>query len=230
MAASPLHALKDRLQFWLKKPLEDKATSFQDKVDRIKDFIFETRHGLSYSGFISSAELVTDHSMSASHAYGYQPVPTTWLRILVGEAVKSGIRFDRFVDIGAGEGKACLYAARTGHFREIIGVEFSRPLLDIACDNARKCGFQNNVKFVHIDAAAFALPKGSNLIFIYNSFDQTIIEKFVQNNLALFKEQQSWIAYAINSHRNTIIKLGFETMYRNQRLCQSLYRYDLTQA
>jgi SAM-dependent methyltransferase len=87
-----------------------------------------------------------------------------------------------FVDIGSGKGRALLLASHYP-FRQIIGVEFSRDLNDIASRNielyksaGRKC---TDITALNIDAMDFVLPKGRVLLYLYNPFHSRLMERFV---------------------------------------------------
>jgi SAM-dependent methyltransferase len=222
-----LHLL-DRIGPWLKKPLAHKLRSLVTKgrraLVRAEDVIFETRHGLDCGGYIEPNYLQTVYSASLPHSNPYEAVRCAQLEELIGEARKTGIVFDNFIDIGSGKGKACFYAATKGNFKQIIGVEFSRQLVDVA--NANKVNFgASNINFLNIDAAVFPLPSGNNLVFLFNPFGEVILQKFLENNIDHFRQSRSLIAYANDQHRLCIATLGFATIFRNEHSKGSLHQY-----
>jgi SAM-dependent methyltransferase len=193
------------------------------RAENLSELMFEKIYGLEYRGTVPHNELITDHKESARHATSYMPSPVIYVSTLINEALITGLVFDNFIDIGSGKGKACIYAARTGKFSKIIGVEFSKQLVDIALLNVIKCRLEKHIIFMQVDAAEFIFPKGRNLIFIYNPFDEVILLKLLRNNVDNFKYEQSFVAYANDVHRHLIIGLGFEAVYRSRTL--SLYKY-----
>lgn len=76
------------------------------------------------------------------------------------------------VDLGAGMGRVVLHAA-TRPFRQIIGVEISPALHEVAKENRRayrgelRC---RDIRLVRTDAAAFAFPRGDLAVYLYNPF------------------------------------------------------------
>jgi SAM-dependent methyltransferase len=220
--------LRDRIGPWLKKPLAQKLRSLVTKghraIVRVEDVIFENRHRLDCGGYIETDYLETVYSASLRHANPYEAVRCAQVRELIGEAHKTGIVFDNFIDLGSGKGKACFYAATKGSFKQIIGVEFSRPLVDVA--NVNKTSFgAGNISFLNIDAAVFSLPKGNNLIFLFNPFGGVILHKFLENNINHFRQSRSLIAYANDQHRLCLATLGFATIFRNERSKASLHQF-----
>jgi SAM-dependent methyltransferase len=82
-----------------------------------------------------------------------------------------------FVDLGAGMGRVVLHAARRP-FRQIIGVELSPALLEVAKENRdayrgpRACA---DVRLVRADAATFTFPRGDLVVYLYNPFAAVVL-------------------------------------------------------
>jgi predicted RNA methylase len=82
-----------------------------------------------------------------------------------------------FVDLGAGMGRVVLHAARRP-FRQIIGVEVSPALLEVARENRdayrgpRACA---DVRLVRADAATFVFPRGDLVVYLYNPFGAPVL-------------------------------------------------------
>jgi SAM-dependent methyltransferase len=219
---------RGRIGTWLKKPLAHKLHSLAAKgqagLDRVADNLFEKRHRLDCGGFIPNTGLETAYAASQAHSRAYEAVRCREIGSLLDEARKTGIAFDNFIDIGSGKGKACFYAASKRRFTKIIGVEFSRPLVDVANANKKSFG-AHDLSFINIDATLYFLPPGDNLVFLFNPFGEVILRQFVQNNLDSFRQSRSVIAYANDQHRLCLANLGFSTISRNQDSQCSLHQY-----
>lgn len=196
-----------------------------EKVRRLwfglEDRMFDLRHGIDTSGIVPpSASAAGPHAPVTLHATAYQAVWTRNLRVLLREARK---RRDArvFVDIGAGKGKACIYAAT--RFARVIGVEYAAPLLDDARENARRAGL-SNVEFIHADAAQYDLPDEPALVFMFNPFDGVILGHFLDRNRARIRATGSLIAYANDLQRQILADKGFECVFREPRRALSLWR------
>ena len=62
-------------------------------------------------------------------------LPTQFAKIKKGDVV---------IDLGSGAGNDCFVArAETGETGVVIGIDFSEPMIDKACENAAKLGYQN---------------------------------------------------------------------------------------
>jgi hypothetical protein len=74
-------------------------------------------------------------------------------------------------------GRVVLHAAQRP-YRQIVGVEVSPALLEIAKENRaayrgpRLC---SDLRLVRADAATFAFPRGDVVVYLYNPFDATVL-------------------------------------------------------
>lgn len=77
-----------------------------------------------------------------------------------------------FVDLGCGKGRPLLLARELG-FGRIIGVEFAPALAAIA---------RRNAPFAEVvvgDAAEYLFPGGPLVVFLYNPFDEVVLQRVV---------------------------------------------------
>lgn len=109
---------------------------------------------------------------SIEHATHYEPTPVEHVATLL-DAIPIPLEGATFVDLGCGMGRVLLLAARRP-FRQVIGVDFSPALCEIARENLaaydkplRRC---RDVRVVRADAKTFALPRGDLVVYMYNPF------------------------------------------------------------
>ena len=189
----------------------------------LEDYLFEKLNGLNLETVVNREILKISVKANIRHATYYQPITCRNLKLILQEAQKTQIAFDHFIDIGAGKGKACFYAARHFKVRKITGVEFSLGLVKVANKNKSIFGLPN-ISFLNEDAANFVLPAGKCLVFLFNPFDNVILEKFIANNYEHFKANESVIAYAYDVHRESLLLNGFRTIFRSSERRLSLYK------
>ncbi len=112
---------------------------------------------------------------------GYHPAPSESLTLRLRDL---GILYEDFIfiDLGSGKGRS-LFLASAFPFLEIIGVEYSRHLHDIAEKNiknfqsqAQKC---YNISSVCTDAANFSLPQRPAVIYFYDPFGEPVMRQVV---------------------------------------------------
>jgi hypothetical protein len=82
------------------------------------------------------------------------------------------------------------------------------------------------VHFLVADATTWKLPRGNTLVFLFNPFNEIILEKFLTLNLDHFGRYRSLIAYGVDAHVSTMHQLGFESIYQSPRHHQSILRYS----
>jgi predicted RNA methylase len=83
------------------------------------------------------------------------------------------------LDLGSGKGGAALTLCRSG-FAEVIGVELSEQLVQVARRNTARLG-RRNVRFIHADAAAFRDYDRVTHIFMYNPFPCEVMRHVMTN-------------------------------------------------
>ena len=90
----------------------------------------------------------------------------------------------RFVDVGAGKGRALLLAAELP-FRKVIGVELSEELTRIAQKNVVRWSRverpKAKIRVVQGDAAKFRWPRTPLLVYLYNPFACSLVAQMAEN-------------------------------------------------
>ena len=88
------------------------------------------------------------------------------------------------VDLGAGKGRVMMLAAELG-VPEIHGAEFSPELCDILEENLRKFREKNPVEarfhIARCDAAEYEIPPEADLFYLFNPFDEPVLERVLDN-------------------------------------------------
>jgi SAM-dependent methyltransferase len=89
-----------------------------------------------------------------------------------------------FIDVGSGKGRALLLASRFP-FRQIIGVEISAALTEVALKNIRifQDGLQKcrDIRAVCRDAISYEMPAVKTVLYLNNPFDDQVMGPFVSN-------------------------------------------------
>jgi SAM-dependent methyltransferase len=148
----------------------------------------EEPFGVSSEGHIALRELVID-SENRTLGFDYVPSPGLLVDTLLFNIGGDLDRFS-FVDFGSGKGRVLLVASHYP-FLEVVGVEFSRALHEIAEDNIRK--YQSptrrcqNVRSVCADAATFALPEHDCVLYFNNPFAAPVFADVLGNIRAAYE-------------------------------------------
>ncbi len=89
------------------------------------------------------------------------------------------IRKSIFLDYGSGKGGAIIWARKAG-FTESIGIEFAKELHQKACENIQRLKVSSTKSFYQ-DATTYTPPKDVSVIYFFNPFDETVMQKVAQN-------------------------------------------------
>jgi 2-polyprenyl-3-methyl-5-hydroxy-6-metoxy-1,4-benzoquinol methylase len=123
------------------------------------------------------------------------------------------------IDIGCGPGHYCFSLAKEGH-REILGIDFSEPMIRIATEHAKELGLSNSLKFEVVDIFSFEPGR---------KFDYSIMMGFVE----YFEHPELVIGKAVDiTNRKVMISfpaeggiLAFQRKLRYRNRCYlRLYR------
>ena len=107
---------------------------------------------------IAAARAVEDDSSP------YAPTPEDVVKVMLkAAAVKAG---DRVVDLGSGDGRIVIAAAKQFGVRKAVGVELDAHLVDMARQNAAKAGVADRVEFHVGDLFAYDLA-AATVITVY---------------------------------------------------------------
>lgn len=142
--------------------------------------LFERRYGVRTAGYIDLAEL----GLASDERENYKP--TGWLslrRILPRRDVNAN---DVFIDFGSGKGRAVIEAARYP-FRRVIGVELSKVLHDIACENIERSASRlrcQDIVLVHSDVLDYSIPDDVTVAFFNNPFRGATFAEVINRLLA----------------------------------------------
>jgi SAM-dependent methyltransferase len=97
-----------------------------------------------------------------------------------------------FIDVGSGMGRVVLLASRRP-FRQIVGVEISPALHEIARENRSRFPAGEvrcrDVRLVRADAAGFTFPRGDLVVYLYNPFRAEVLEPMLDTLLARPKRE-----------------------------------------
>lgn len=179
----------------------------QRRIDQWIDGRFDRQFGTDTSGFILVHKLGVI-SPSGAHGYKFAPTPTPVVLHALREAVPDVSGYT-FVDYGSGKGRPLLLAS-SWPFRQIIGVEYSAALHDIACRNiaryrnaAQRCA---DVRSRLVDAVDFELPDGDLLLFFFSPFDGPVLDRVIQRiEAAARQDPMRRISIALYTDEPTII-------------------------
>lgn len=141
---------------------------------------FDQVHGTNTSGFLSPGEAKIDRV--SEHNFGYGGSQPGVIRAVL--KFLPPLNSFAFIDIGSGKARPALVATEYP-FREIIGIELSTELAEIAEANAEKMALRyperTAVRVLQADATTYQFPPGNLVVFMYNPFGAELMRKVVAN-------------------------------------------------
>lgn len=196
---------------------------------------FDAENGVVTEALLFLGELDPDAIGDAlEDATHYEPTPVRQFEAML-DAVPAAFEGKTFVDIGAGLGRVVLLAS-THPFRQAIGVEVSSALCETARDNLvrwrrrREDAPCKDVRIACEDAAAFTFPRGDLIVYLYNPFGESTLER-VAGRLAQQAQGECFVLYHTPVHRRVFDEharfrltadLGFGLIYALPSIPRSL--------
>ena len=172
-------------------------TSIDSWLQSIHDHLdgrFDRRFGTDTSGHIQLEHLTIEKG-SIREGIWYEPMSQKiFMQIMDNISIDYG-QFD-FIDFGSGKGRVLLLASTYG-FRNVVGVEFSKELHEIARKNLalwrQNTGNGAFIRSIHIDASEYQIPDASLVIFLFSPFTGNTMARVVENIKTAFRINQKKI-------------------------------------
>jgi SAM-dependent methyltransferase len=176
---------------------------------------FDREHGVTTQALLFLGELGEPRGEAYAHATHYEPVPISDFRALMRRVPKEAVCASTFVDVGAGMGRALLLA-REYPFKQIVGIELSPHLFEIARENLSSgreftpaCP---DVRLVRGDARKRRMPPGDLVVFLYNPFDAEALDDVLDRIGERRHAGESWLLYHTPVHGDRVTQRGYETV------------------
>ena len=135
---------------------------------------------------------------------------TVWLLNLkrLHQLIRKKINLENyhFIDVGCGLGIPLIYTYKKFKFKSYSGIDIIPEYIKISKKNINQSLGLNSIEVFEADASDFVLDNKSYFIFMYNPFDEIVMEKFLNNNKESFIKNNSVIAYSNYNQLNTIKK------------------------
>lgn len=146
------------------------------------------------------------------------PFQTVWFknidRLMRMIPVKVNVKNYHLIDVGCGLGFSTIYFKEKYDFKSYQGFDYDSKLVQLSNEISKKNYQNDNIIFFQSDASEHLLDSDkSYILFIFNSFGEKTLRRFISNNLYSLKNNNSIILYC-NDHHYTDIK-GYTDFFRN---------------
>jgi len=190
---------------------------------------FDRRHGTDTVERVPVAAMRDVPIALARHAVHYEPSALPKLRRALRVVVRTlGPRLPEFafVDVGSGKGLVLMLASRQP-FKQVLGIEMAPDLHAIAERNLVRSGAGAGavpVRAVHGDALQVDLPPGHLVVYLYNPFDETVLEPFLRRLDAAAAEGREVLVVYVNPQHAQLLDdpQRFDPVFQDPHL--SVYR------
>ena len=189
---------------------------------------FDAAHGVTTEALIFLGDLDPENvGPGIEFATHYEATPMDDAERLLDASPLAPERAT-FVDVGSGMGRMVLLASLRP-FRQIVGVEISPALHEIARANRRcfraadvRC---NDVRLVRADAASFTFPRSDLVVYLYNPFRAEVLTPLLDRLCADRRRDVALVYHtpveraAVDAHPafDLIADLGFGLVYLARR-------------
>ena len=174
----------------------------------------EKKYGINTTG---SDELkkTAAAGVDISHATVYMPASYLLLEEVFARLPLQ--HRNHFVDIGCGKGRAVCVAAYQG-FSKVTGIDFSPGFCSTARANLRLTqAFYPSLNYFIIDgdAQTFSIPADADCIFLFNPFDEFIMQQVAKNiKESHHKNPRSiYIIYLNPLYKEALLQIGFKEIF-----------------
>lgn len=148
---------------------------------------FDTQYGVDTSGLIGGVHLASHHPHDI-FTTAYCAIPPSRLQAMLDRWLATPPQLPlsqyTFIDIGCGKGRAVMLASKLP-FKEVIGVELNPILAQTSTANLKIWQSAGQptcpTSIIHHDATTFTLPATPCLIYLYNPFSISIMQKLIQH-------------------------------------------------
>jgi SAM-dependent methyltransferase len=158
---------------------------FHGHPEKHSDDDFDKKYNVETATIIKTGELETK-SKNWKYAVRYEPTDSGYSFSKILASFQINYSDYIFIDLGSGKGRAILLASMLP-FKQIIGIEFSDRLIEIAKKNISRFPGElklcRKIEILSMDASDYLFPDPGEkfVLFMNNPFHQTIMEKVIEN-------------------------------------------------
>src|SRR5262245_31780647 len=165
---------------------------------RVEGWWFDTTRRVDTSGFVRLDTLTLVGTNKKGHEY-LAARPSVVRPILRSLPIRDRSEYT-FVDLGSGKGRVLFLAAEYG-FKKVIGVEFALELHESALQNIGRYQFRKpqspRIESVNLDAADYQFPRDNLVVYLFNPFSATVMERVLSNLATSIQEHPRHVILVI---------------------------------
>ena len=131
-----------------------------------------------------------------------------------------------FIDVGCGNGLPLVFVKKKFDFQSVSGFDLIKEVAERSKDNVARAGLKDINIFI-ADAKNFKLDNKKYLIYMFNPFDEEIMNEFMKNNIDIMQKTSSVIAYfnQMTDELNIIEKFPYKKIIKDDYYKVSIITY-----
>jgi len=179
----------------------------------------EKKYGITTTG-ADELKLLKKKGIEIDHSTIYMPVSYDLLEEIFQKVNLKESK--HFLDIGSGKGRPMCMAAYYD-FSKVTGIDFSKEFCDAAEENMKitQQKFPHlQYKIINNDAFYFEIPNDADCIFMFNPFDEVIMNGVAENILESFEinPRKITLIYVNPMYKEELLDVGFKQIYHMQKM------------
>ncbi len=180
---------------------------------RMTDLLYDWIHKVDTGGVIDLPEM-------EGHGKNYVATPPRAWKLMI-KHLPARVEGFSYVDFGCGKGRTLLLAAERG-FQDIVGVDISAQLLEVARENMARKGIPG--KLVCCDVREFEFPERPLVLFMYNPFYPDVMQAVAERlrKSTAKTPRDVFILYYSAAIKDVWAEQGFE-IFRSSHACYPNY-------
>ena len=173
------------------------------------------KYNIHTTGVISLKEM-RRKGINTTHTTFYMPAGYDMLERAFAYLKQEGIT--DVTDLGCGMGRPLCVAAHYG-FTQLTGIDILPELCTQAEKNLEKTASvfpEIEYKIICGDAGEYAIPEDTHCVFLFNPFDEVIMQKVASNISKSLKRPRSFYIIYLNAlHSECFTSMGFQRVYHH---------------
>ena len=179
----------------------------------------EKKYNIQTTG-ADELDSLEDKGIDTEHATIYMPVSYDVIESVFDHFPPA--RYKHFIDIGCGKGRALCVAAQLGAMK-LTGIDFSKEFCDQSKLNLLKTQQRlpaMQFKVLNNDAFYFDIPHDADCIFMFNPFDEMIMNGVIENIEISIEEHPRpiTIIYANPMQKHLFLEAGYKEVYHVKKM------------
>ena len=187
------------------------AKNIRHAINTWRDARIDRRLGIKTAGIVEQEHLDTD-SPNKRFATLYKATGAAPFKAMLSYLPDHLEQFT-FVDLGCGRGRTLLLASEFP-FKRVVGVEFSVTLHAEAEQNIEafysRRQLRKRPQAILADATTFPIPRGALVIYMFDPFNGTVMQRVLDNIVASYRAwpRMIYLLYYGPVHKRLVLETG----------------------